>query len=115
MLFDYKFHKDTAVTNSATGTQMSFSPDLQRDPTFFVGKLNKKIPFREAISALHDVVVSDLRFKPKDRAEYREWVSEQEKLWLSDYMAEFQIQEVRQRMAEVRGSWIRFIKKKTRF
>jgi hypothetical protein len=95
MLFDYKFHKDTAVTNSATSTQMSFSPDLQRDPTFFVGKLNKKIPFREAISALHDVVVSDLRFKPKDRAEYKEWVSEQEKLWLSDYMAEFQIQEVR--------------------
>ncbi|WP_378103792.1 SWIM zinc finger family protein [Chryseobacterium sp. sg2396] len=102
MLFEYKFHKNTAVANSATSTQMSFSPDLQRDPTFFVGKLNKKLPFREAISALHDVVVSDLRFKPKDRAEYHEWVAEQEKLWLSDYMAAFQVEEIRKRMAEVR-------------
>ncbi|WP_343680293.1 SWIM zinc finger family protein [Chryseobacterium arthrosphaerae] len=114
MLFDYKFHKDTAITNSATSTQMSFSPDLQRDPTFFVGKLNKKIPFREAISALHDVVVSDLRFKPKDRAEYKEWVAEQEKLWLSDYMAEFQIEEVRNRMAEVRGELDQVYKEKNR-
>lgn len=114
MQFDYKFHKDTAITNSATSTKMSFSPDLQRDPTFFVGKLNKKIPFREAISALHDVVVSDLRFKPKDREEYRAWVSEQEKLWLSDYMAEFQIEEVRQRMAEVRGELDQVYKEKNR-
>lgn len=114
MLFDYKFHKDTAITNSATSTQMSFSPDLQRDPTFFVGKLNKKIPFREAISALHDVVVSDLRFKPKDKAEYREWMAEQEKLWLSDYMAEFQIEEVRKRMAEVRGELDQVYKEKNR-
>ncbi|MGE8556709.1 MAG: SWIM zinc finger family protein [Chryseobacterium jejuense] len=114
MQFDYKFHKDTAITNSATSTKMSFSPDLQRDPTFFVGKLNKKIPFREAISALHDVVVSDLRFKPKDREEYRAWAAEQEKLWLSDYMAEFQIEEVRQRMAEVRGELDQVYKEKNR-
>ncbi|WP_347219171.1 SWIM zinc finger family protein [Chryseobacterium sp.] len=114
MQFDYKFHKDTAVTNSATSTQMSFSPDLQRDPTFFVGKLNKKIPFREAISALHDVVVSDLRFKPKDREEYRAWVAEEEKLWLSDYMAEFQIEEIRKRMAEVRGELDHVYKEKNR-
>lgn len=114
MLFDYKFHKDTAVTNSPTSTQMSFSPDLQRDPTFFVGKLNKKIPFREAISALHDVVVSDLRFKPKDKTDYKEWAAAQEKLWLSDYMAEFQIDEVRKRLGEVRGELDLVYKEKNR-
>lgn len=114
MLFDYKFHKDTAVTNSPTSTQMSFSPDLQRDPTFFVGKLNKKIPFREAISSLHDVVVSDLRFKPKDKTDYKEWAAAQEKLWLSDYMAEFQIDEVRKRLGEVRGELDLVYKEKNR-
>jgi hypothetical protein len=61
------------------------------------------------------VVVSDLRFKPKDRAEYKEWVSEQEKLWLSDYMAEFQMEEVRKRMAEVRGELDQVYKEKNRF
>ena len=34
--------------------------------------------FREAISALHDVVVSDLRYKPKDRTEYKEWRAQQD-------------------------------------
>jgi len=29
--------------------------------------------FREAISALHDVVISDLRFKPRDKTAYEEW------------------------------------------
>jgi len=102
MLFDYKYSSSTSVSNSANGTAMNFVPDALREPTFFVGKLNKKIAFREAISALHDVVVSDLRYKPKDRTEYLAWVAEQEKLWLSEYMAEFQIEQVRARIAELR-------------
>lgn len=57
---------------------MSFSPDTTREPTFFSGELRKGIAFREAISALHDVVVSDLRFKPKDRKAYKEWLAQQE-------------------------------------
>lgn len=102
MIFDYKYNNNTAVSNSATGTNMTFAPDTLREPTFFVGKLNKKVAFREAISALHDVVVSDLRFKPKDRTEYKAWVAEQEKLWLSDYMAGYQIEEVRNRIQQLR-------------
>src|SRR5262249_35450361 len=35
--------------------------------------------FREAISALHDVVISDLRFKPKDKTAYLEYLAEQKK------------------------------------
>jgi hypothetical protein len=38
-----------------------------RDPTYFIGEINNHVPFREAISALHRVVVSDMRLKPKDR------------------------------------------------
>lgn len=103
MLFDYKYSGSTSVNSSAHATAMSFAPDTLREPTFFVGKLNKKIAFREAISALHDVVISDLRFKPKDREEYKAWVAEQEKLWLSEYMAEFQIEQVRERIQSLRN------------
>lgn len=86
MLFDYKFNGDTKVSNSATSTEMSFSPDVTREPTFFNGVLNKHIPFREAISALHDIVVSDYRFRPKDKTEYKVWVAEQEAIWLAEFM-----------------------------
>ena len=56
---------------------MSFSPDTKRPPTYFIGELRQNVAFREAISALHDVVVSDMKFKPKDKTEYKEWVAKQ--------------------------------------
>ncbi len=59
---------------------MSFSPDTKREPTFFKGELGKNVEFREAISALHNVVVSDLRFKPKDKTAYKEWAAERDKV-----------------------------------
>jgi hypothetical protein len=49
MLFDYKYSGSTIVNNTSKSTGISFSPDTLREPTFFVGKLNKKIAFREAI------------------------------------------------------------------
>lgn len=114
MLFDYKYNGSTSVSNSSQGTAMSFVPDTLREPTFFIGKLNKKIAFREAISALHDVVVSDLRFKPKDKTEYKEWAAEQEKLWLSEYMAGFQIEQVRERIQALRTEMESLQKEKNR-
>lgn len=114
MLFDYKYNGSTSVNSTSQSTSMSFVPDTLRHPTFFVGKLNKKISFREAISALHDVVVSDLRFKPKDRTEYLAWATEQEKIWLSEYMAQSQIEEVRKRITDLKDELQNIQKEKSR-
>ena len=78
MEFNYAYRGNTAIADQADKTQMSFSPDTKREPTFFRGELKKAVGFREAISALHDVVVSDLRFKPKDRSEYLAWRAKQD-------------------------------------
>lgn len=86
MQFKYKFKGDTSVKSSAHATDMSFAPDVYRDPTYFSGYLNKHISFREAISALHDIVVSDFRFKPKDKSDYKAWAKQQEDIWLAEYM-----------------------------
>lgn len=102
MLFDYKYNSSTFVTNSSRETAMNFSPDTLRDPVSFIGKLNKKIAFREAISALHDVVISDLRFKPRDHTAFKAWAAEQEKVWLSEFISDFQIEHVRARIQEIR-------------
>jgi hypothetical protein len=76
MQFSYAFHGSSAVQSTGGRTHISFAPDTTRNPTFFAGTLCKKIAFREAISALHNVVVSDLRFKPKDRTAYKAWLAE---------------------------------------
>lgn len=88
MIFNYKYSGSSKVESNANSTGMSFAPDTFREPTFFRGTLSKNIPFREAISALHDVVVSDLRYQPKDREEYKIWAAKQEENYLQEMVAQ---------------------------
>lgn len=80
MLFNYAYKGSSTVASSSKETDVSFVPDVSREPTYFVGELRQKIEFREAISALHDVVVSDLRFKAKDKTAYKEWAAQREQI-----------------------------------
>ncbi len=99
MEVNYAYKGSTAVIDRADRTQMSFSPDTKREPTFFIGELRQNIAFREAISALHDVVVSDGRFKPKDKTAYKEWAAKQ--LQIDWQLVAVQKQEVANRMKEL--------------
>ena len=78
MHFEYSYAGNSAVRNQGDSTELSFAPDLKRQPTFFSGELRQNVAFREAISALHDVVVSDLRFKPKDKSAYKAWAAKRD-------------------------------------
>jgi hypothetical protein len=80
MQFDFAYNGTTTVESGATQTRMSFAPDVKREPTYFSGELRQSLLFREAISALHDVVVGDLRYKPKDKTAYKEWAAQREAL-----------------------------------
>jgi hypothetical protein len=102
MLFNYRFAGSTTVSSSSYLTGMNFVPDTLRESAWFLGKLNKKIAFREAISALHDVVVSDLRFKPKDKSAYKEWVQKNEALFLAEYMAGYDVNLANNRMEQIK-------------
>lgn len=57
----------SAVHGGPYRSQIAFAPNLSRDRVFFDGKLRDPLRFREAISALHDVVIGDLRPPKKDR------------------------------------------------
>lgn len=103
MLFNYRFAGSTSVSSTAHMTGLSFAPDTLRDSAWFVGKLNKKIAFREAISALHDVVISDLRFKPKDKTEYKEWASKNEGVFLAEYMAGYDVNQANQNIQDIKN------------
>ncbi|NHZ66391.1 SWIM zinc finger family protein [Massilia genomosp. 1] len=78
MRFEYRYYGASTVSNSASSTEMRFAPDTLRAPTHFVAQLNKHIPFREAISALHDVVVADQRYQPPDKTAYLAWRAQNE-------------------------------------
>lgn len=84
MKFLYRYHGASGMTSGTKDTQMSFTPDTLREPTFFVAELAQHIAFREGMSALHHVVVSDLRFRPKNRDDYFAWLAEEETNMLAE-------------------------------
>lgn len=91
MLFDYKYLGNSTVTTTGILSDISFVPDSSRsEAVSFKGELipEHSIRFREAISALHDVVINDQRFVPKDRSEYLAWRRAKDQEQLALYMAE---------------------------
>lgn len=73
MNVDLRYLGKSSVLGAAQGLLVKFSPNLARPKTFFDAELRDAIRFREAISALHDVVIGDLRFKKKDKSAYEAW------------------------------------------
>ena len=91
MLFDYRYLGNSTVTDSDGFSSMSFVPDASRSKAVsFSGAFHPQhvVRFREAMSALHDVVVNDQRFVPKDRSEYLAWRAAKDQELLARYMAE---------------------------
>jgi hypothetical protein len=74
MNFTVAYRGRSGVTGSSDGVALSFAPNLRRDRVSFVADLRDPLGFREAVSALHAVVVSDLKFKPKDRSAYQDYL-----------------------------------------
>ena len=65
------YRRSMIVSNPTQGNTRNISialaPNLTRERVGFGGLLRRPMRFREAICALHDVVISDLRYKPKDK------------------------------------------------
>ena len=74
MNFTVAYRGRSGVSGAGANVALSFAPNLRRDRVSFVGDLRDPLRFREAVSALHSVVVSDLKFKVKDRSAYQAYL-----------------------------------------
>lgn len=68
----------SSLQTAGNGQVLNLAPNLKREPVAFDAPLLQPLRFREAISALHDVVISDLRYKPRDKSAYEEWKKNEE-------------------------------------
>jgi hypothetical protein len=76
MLLETAYRGRSAVRQTEVGLAVSLAPNLRRDRVSFVGTLRHPLRFREAVSALHDVVISDLRYAPRDKTAYEAYKAE---------------------------------------
>jgi hypothetical protein len=77
LLYSLSYYGRSRVERRDDALALTLSPNLSRSPVSFEAELSKPLRFREAISALHEVVVGDLRFKPRDHTAYRAWLAKQ--------------------------------------
>jgi hypothetical protein len=75
--FAYLGRSRLLESSARNGRTLSLLPNLTREKVSFDAPLLYPLRFREAVSALHDVVTSDLRYKPRDRSAYEEWKKQQ--------------------------------------
>lgn len=78
MQVPFAYRGRSGVLTGPDGDALSFAANLKRDAVAFAGDLRHPLRFRELFSALHDVVVSELRFQPKDHSAYKAWKAEQD-------------------------------------
>src|SRR6266513_2492821 len=74
MNFSVAYKGHSGVSAPPEGMALSFAPNWRRDRVSFVGDLRDPLRFREAVSALHAIVVSDLKFRPKDKSAYQAYL-----------------------------------------
>ena len=70
--FAYLGRSQLAESPSGGEQTLSMMPNLTRERVSFDAPLLHPLRFREAMSALHDVVINDLRFTPRDKSAYEE-------------------------------------------
>lgn len=71
------YSKRSTVAPDPRGLAISLAPNLRRDRVSYRGTLRQPLRFREAISGLHDIVISDLRFKARDKTAYEAYKSQE--------------------------------------
>jgi hypothetical protein len=99
--FAYLGRSRMLESSAGNGRTLSLLPNLARERVSFDAPLLHPLRFREAISALHDVVISDLRFKPRDKSAYEEWQKQQAAAKQAFYRSE--LERAKQDLATQRG------------
>ena len=84
MIAEMEYASRSAIVNGMRQAHVYFATNQKREPTYFRGKLAQPVLFREALAALHHVVVSDYKYRPKDRLAFRAWLEEQDRKFLAD-------------------------------
>ncbi len=86
-MYAARFDVRSGVDRTATAARVGLATNRLRDEAFFEGQLRDPLRVREAMAALHAVVTSDFRFKPRklaDRPAFAAWLAEQDRLFLAD-------------------------------
>lgn len=84
MIVELRYSGQSAIINGLNYSHVAFATNTLRKASFLEGELTQPLLFREALGALYSVVVSDHKYRPRDRLEFRAWLEEQDRKFLAN-------------------------------
>lgn len=82
MIVDARYTGESGVEHGLSTGRVGLATNQLREATYFKGELRRPLIFRDAMAALHHVVISDFRYRAKDRLAFKTWLAEQDRKFL---------------------------------
>jgi hypothetical protein len=83
MIVQMEYARRSAIVNGLRSAHLMFAANRRRETTFLRGNLARPLLLREALAALYHVVVSDYKYHPRDRVEFRAWLEREDQKFLA--------------------------------
>ena len=83
MIVEFKYKGQSAIVSGLRDARVALATNQDREAAYFQGALGDPALLREGLAALREVVLSDFKFRPKDRAAYQAWLAKQEARFLA--------------------------------
>jgi hypothetical protein len=96
----------SGIVSGLRQSHVAFATNTLREATFLRGSIARPVLFREALAALYQVVVSDYKYRPRDRLAFFAWLEEQDRQFLANLAlrgqkARERIEELEERLTEL--------------
>jgi hypothetical protein len=102
MIVKMRYSGRSGIINGLRFAKVNFATNALREKTFLEAELNQPLLFREALATLYQVVVSDLKYRPRDRLAFRSWLADQDQKFLDSLGLKGQKSAQRMRELEAR-------------
>lgn len=84
MKVEFKYSGQSAVVAGLNESRLALATNTLREAAFFRGQVGRPLLMREPMAALYDVVVSDFKYRPRDRVAFRLWLEDQDRQFLAN-------------------------------
>jgi hypothetical protein len=84
VIVELRYAGQSSIVNGLHNAHVAFATNQLRKATFLQAELAKPLLFREVLGSLYHVVVSDLKYRPRDRLAFKAWLEEQDRLFLAN-------------------------------
>lgn len=82
MNIEFKYAGQSGIVSGLGAARVAFATNALREAAFFRGELARPLVLRDALAALHRVVVSDLKYRVRDRVAFKAWLDAQDQKFL---------------------------------